>query len=168
MEWCTACSRNVSELNELTGWCARCTTLHYLEQGLLICASCGRFFSKDPQFRLLCRTCRDLDWEHRNADAIERWMGAGLPYMLAKKRVTEHNRPICINCGDRIRNGTGGRHFLCGKQPCRQVYRRYKLYWYDHGVPKDVAIEKALQVAQQERNAVAILNAIKNSNEKAA
>lgn len=165
MDWCIACAREVplGSLNELTGLCVRCTTLHYLEQGFLICTSCGRFFNKDPQFRLLCSVCNEKNWELRNADDIERWMGAGLPFKLAKKRVAYHNRPACLNCGDKIARGTNGRHFLCGKTECRQVARRYKLYWYEHGMPKDQAIEKALQLAQQDRNVVAIVNAIKDT-----
>lgn len=88
-------------------------------------------------------------------------MLSGLPFKLAIKQVAEHNRPTCINCGNKIKGGTSGRHFLCSRVPCRQVYRRYKMYWYEQGIPKDEAIELALHIEEQKRHALKVIEKLK-------
>jgi hypothetical protein len=153
-EWCASCSSQVDSLNEVTGWCVRCTLTHCAEQGLLLCSSCGGFFKRRGQFTVNCSTCDAVDWQRRNADRIERWMGAGLTYELARDKVREENRPTCLGCGRKIKHGSRTRHVFCRATPtCRTLARRVKWLRDYYGLSRDEAIERALAI-QKEKDSI--------------
>jgi len=154
MELCASCGKESTTLNDITGWCAGCTLSFFKNSDnngdSLLCYSCGELFKRAGQFRSKCPSCRENDWQEANADRIERWMGTGLPYELARLRVLDENRPNCLGCGKPIKHGTKGRHIFCSTtQRCRKLYRRYKYLKEHYILTREQAIERTMQIQQE-------------------
>jgi hypothetical protein len=116
-EICPNCG-NDSRLEEATGWCKSCSDAH---RGVsVVCSRCNKPRYSDP-----CSSCKEDEWLERNADAIERYIIAGLPYKEAKRRVKNEQAPICLSCGDRILGTTEA--YFCKKRPeCKRAKRIYR------------------------------------------
>jgi len=142
-EFCPQCGE-WKPLVDDTGWCLACTRRRYPDR--LYCEECGKQFNGRGQFRHKCQTCEGVDWQARNANRIERYMGIGLPYELAKARVEYDNRPTCNCCGKKIKGGTRGRHLFCkSTAECRKAARRYKWFREDKNMTRDEALTAVIR-----------------------
>jgi len=116
---CPNCGEFTDVLLEKTGWCRSCS---YFGTGRtsILCDGCGKERYSNP-----CSSCKQTDWLKRNADALERYIIAGLSFREAEKRIREEQSPICVNCGDRIKGSSDA--FFCTKRPeCRRAKRIYR------------------------------------------
>jgi hypothetical protein len=51
-------------------------------------------------------------------------------------------KATCIICGEPIKHGTHGRHFICTTTTeCKKARRRYKYLIYDKGFTKEAALQ---------------------------
>jgi hypothetical protein len=145
-EFCPECGGWKPLVND-TGWCLACTRKHYPDR--CFCESCGKQFNGRGQFRRQCQPCEDRDWQERNADQIEKYIGIGLTYELAKARVAYENRPTCNCCGNKIKGGTRGRHLFCRDTPeCRKAARRYKWLKESRNLSREDALAAVIRSLQ--------------------
>jgi hypothetical protein len=141
-EFCPECGEWKHVISD-TGWCLPCTRRYYPDR--CYCENCGKQFSGRGQLRRLCQPCEGINWQARNADKIERYIGIGLTYELARARVAYENRPTCNSCGRKIKRGTHGRHLFCHETPeCRKAARRYKWYKENRGMNREQALNAVI------------------------
>lgn len=77
-----------------------------------------------------------------NADAVERYMHAGLTYGMAVIKVMFDNRPSCFSCGDKIKGGRKGKDQFCtSRSECRKEARYYKFLLLNKGYTRQKALE---------------------------
>lgn len=141
---CPSCGNfaNADEIDEETGFCAECST----EAGFLHCDRCGRSFRSTHVKR--CSTCRRIEWHAKWEERFAYHRGRGLTVRQAERIVRDEIRPICLACGDSIRNGRQGVVFCKQYARCRKAKRRHRTL-YDpkgrHQLTKDEALEQVLE-----------------------
>lgn len=118
-ELCPSCGEFTDTLVEKTGWCRLCSFAGHGTGGVF-CEGCGNVRYSNP-----CSSCKEQNWLATNADAIERYIIAGLSFKEAAARVREEQAPICVNCGDKIK-GTIFALFCTKKPECRRAKRIYR------------------------------------------
>ena len=135
LEVCPSCG-DFGILNPQTGWCTSCSNEHQP-----VCNRCGT----PVEVGSLCWECRRLTWLETNAERIEDKLLDGQSLRESIKDVHDEIRSSCIICGNPIRRGTNGRHFICNNSPqCKKARRRYKYLMYDKGYSKARAIEMVI------------------------
>jgi DNA-directed RNA polymerase subunit M/transcription elongation factor TFIIS len=121
-EFCPDCGEFVdpTQMNEGTGFCFNCT----------------------PSLQSSITLSRIERWLAKYAEDIESEMQAtNSTARLAIISVLDAHRATCIICGNHIKHGTYGRHFICNSTPiCRKARRRYKYLIYDKGLTKEAAL----------------------------
>lgn len=127
-----------------TGWCLACTRRHFPDR--CYCENCTQEFNGRGQIRRFCQRCEKLGWEERNADKLERYIGIGLTYELARARVAYDNRPVCNCCGNKIARGNPDKDLFCKTTPeCRKAARRYKWFKENRSMTRDEALAAVIE-----------------------
>lgn len=137
-EFCTECGNFVESLNEWTGWCYSCS----VKNGE-IAPSCPKCNESNLDGKL-CSKCKYVLWLERNANAIEEIIAIQYTSVrVAKKVVSNSNRPICLSCGQPIKGGQKGRHYFCRKRPeCIKAHNAYS--YHTRNKPHEEAIALAI------------------------
>jgi hypothetical protein len=134
-EVCPSCGEFTLGLNALTGFCLECSPYS--------CSRCGGFTGNNGH--KLCIRCQREEWWERNADQIELYLSRGMSLSEARGRIRRENRAVCISCAQPIPGRSRQTTIFCTRtQACKTAKRRY-LWNIQKGIPRDLALEQALQ-----------------------
>lgn len=127
-ELCPNCGREVSELDEFTGWCESCTT-----------DSNQAWFGSS--------TSTTSSYLQANADKLEHYIAQGHSLeqtidLLADAK--NGHRPTCIVCGSVIKHAPRTSVFCRKNKECRRFSRRYVYLYTKRGLTKTEALAQIL------------------------
>lgn len=135
-ELCPNCGEWVETLYTVTGWCKSCTLDVYPNHG--ICIDCGKLFPSIGFIHKDCAYCRELKWQEKHKDIINKYLAQGLNKHEAINATRKEVRPKCITCGDSIRQGK----FCRKKAACRSA-RAFHYKARKNGATEEEALNAA-------------------------
>jgi DNA-directed RNA polymerase subunit M/transcription elongation factor TFIIS len=130
-ELCPKCGNLVSELNELTGWCAPCS-IH------LVCPNCGREYKRGAH----CLYCSSVKVRYRDRIADLREEGHSASEAL--KIVRDEIRPLCAICGQPMTRARKESVICRQTAVCRKAYNKFRNK-QRRGIPNDIALQETLR-----------------------
>lgn len=148
MDVCPSCGA-FEELDEYTGWCAKCTGHVVNTSDVRYCVRCSAAFVSDSS-EFICHACKEERW----ANEIEHVMATkNISYTRARQLVAIDNQAVCLCCGDVMPRATRGRHLFCSKQKCKSASRRLKHLRLGKGLTHSKALAQILNELHSQKAA---------------